>query len=124
MHGPPTQSAGIEPAGLTAPLDCTNWRYGAVDEPPPGVRPAEYDRENYKRTSLRDPRPELFTSPQNHCGQKGAAVDLAWGVTKGRDDVLVAVLDSGIMWRRADRMDDLAAARTSTAARHDRRARQ
>ena len=72
--------------------------------------PAEYDRDNYKRTSLRDTRPELFNSPQNLCGQKGAAVDLAWGVDKGRDDVLIAVLDSGIMWRRADRMADLATA--------------
>ena len=33
--------------------------------------PAEYDRNDYKRTSLRDPRPELANSPQNQCGQKG-----------------------------------------------------
>jgi hypothetical protein len=92
------------------PLDCSQWRYGAADEPAPGTLPVEYDRDDYKRTSLRDPRPELFNSPQNHCGQKGAAVDLAWGVTKGRDDVLIAVLDSGIMWRRSDRMADLATA--------------
>ena len=91
-----------------APSDCDDWRYGPADEPAPGTLPPEYDRDNYKRTSLRDTRPELFMSPQNWCGQKGAAVDLAWGVTKGRDDVLIAVLDSGIMWRRSDRMSDLA----------------
>ncbi|MGH8976854.1 MAG: S8 family serine peptidase, partial [Acidimicrobiia bacterium] len=103
-------SPDVETVAAPVPLDCANWRYGAADEPAPGVLPAEYDRDNYKRTSRRDPRPELLDSPQNQCGQKGAAVDLAWGVTKGRDDVLIAVLDSGIMWRRADRMADLAIA--------------
>ncbi len=75
-------------------LTCAYSRYGAADEPAEGVLPAEYDRDNYKLTSLRDPA--FAASPQNHCGRKGAAVDLAWGVTKGRDDVLIAVLDSGI----------------------------
>lgn len=89
-----------------AALDCDDWRYGPADEPAPGVLPAEYDRNDYKRTSLRDPA--FATSPQNQCGQKGAAVDLAWGVTKGRDDVLIAVLDSGIRWRSAGAMADLA----------------
>jgi hypothetical protein len=106
---PPQVPAPGSPASPVA-LDCAHWRYGAADEPAAGVLPAEYDRDNYKRTSLRDTAPELFNSPQNLCGQKGAAVDLAWGVDKGRDDVLVAVLDSGIMWRRADRMADLATA--------------
>ena len=106
----PPQPVSPSPVPPPQPLDCAHWRYGAADEPAPGVLPAEYDRNNYKRTSLRDPRPELANSPQNQCGQKGSAVDLAWGVTKGRDDVLVSVLDSGIMWRRADRMADLATA--------------
>ena len=99
------------------PLDCVNWRYGASDEP--GVLPPEFDRDDYKRTSLRDPRPELHDSPQNHCGQKGAAVDLAWGLSRGRPDVVIAVLDSGIRWRNAGVMSDLAtkAGRTATRSR-------
>lgn len=98
----------VEPAPPATPLDCTDWRYGPADQPAPGVIPAEQDLDDYKRTSRRDTRPELFNSPQNLCGQKGSAVDLAWGVTKGRDDVLIAVLDSGIRWRRPDAIDDLA----------------
>jgi Subtilase family./FG-GAP repeat. len=85
-------------------LDCTNWRYGAADEP--ANLPTEFDRNGYKRTSLRDPA--LATSPHNLCGQKGAAVDLAWGITQGRPDVRIAVLDSGIKWRDAGAMRDLA----------------
>lgn len=89
-----------------APLDCANWRYGAADEPAPGTLPAEFDRNGYKRTSLRDPA--LATSPHHLCGQKGAAVDLAWGVTKGDPAARIAVLDSGIKWRDAGDMADLA----------------
>ncbi len=63
------------------PLDCSNWRYGAADEP--ASLPPEFDRNDYKRTSLRDPRPGLHDSPQNQCGQKGSAVDLAWGLVEG-----------------------------------------
>lgn len=92
--------------GPPAPFDCDNWRYGPADEP--ATLPPEYDRDDYRRTSLRDPRPALADSPQNHCGQKGAAVDLAWGRSRGRDDVVIAVLDSGIRWRDAGVMTDLA----------------
>ncbi|MBK5287762.1 MAG: VCBS repeat-containing protein [Acidimicrobiia bacterium] len=91
-------------AAARAPLDCTNWRYGVADEPT--NLPAEFDRNNYKRTSLRDPA--LATSPHHLCGQKGSAVDLAWGVQQGRPDVRIAVLDSGIKWRDAGAMADLA----------------
>ncbi len=87
-----------------SPLDCTNWRYGAADEP--ASLPAEFDRNNYKRTSLRDP--SLSSSPQNLCGQKGSAVDLAWGLSEGSSSVSIAVLDSGIEWRDAASMADLA----------------
>ncbi len=106
-------AARPEPGGAPAltrpsPLDCVDWRYGPDDEPAPGLIPAEFDRDDYERTSLRDPRPELSRSPQNLCGQKGTAVDLAWGVNQGRDDVLIAVLDSGIRWRDPGAMSDLA----------------
>ncbi|MBX3285473.1 MAG: hypothetical protein KF703_09045 [Actinobacteria bacterium] len=92
------------------PTDCTNWRYGPKDEPVPGVLPTEYPRteSGWKLGSLRDDDPAIRNSIQNQCGQIGAAVDLAWGVTKGRDDVLIAVLDSGIKWRDAGSMADLA----------------
>ncbi len=100
----PISGAVTEPAAITAPPDCTNWRYGSADEP--SSLPIEYDRNNYKRTSLRDPA--LASSPHHLCGQKGAAVDLAWGITMGRPDVRIAVLDSGIEWRNTNAMRDLA----------------
>ncbi|MGZ8751414.1 MAG: S8 family serine peptidase, partial [Acidimicrobiia bacterium] len=100
--------APIGPGGKPQPTDCVHWRYGAADTPPAGVLPPELDRDSYKVTSARDPRPELFGSPHNHCGQKGPALDLAFGVTKGRDDIVIAVLDSGIKWRDAGSMRDLA----------------
>ncbi len=101
-----TTTTRVEPATAPAPLDCEQWRYDADDEPAPGVLPAEFDRADYKRTSLRDPR--FAASPADHCGQMGAAVDLAWGITQGRDDVRIAVLDSGIEWRDTAAMLDLA----------------
>ncbi|MBV9950677.1 MAG: hypothetical protein JO291_01905, partial [Acidimicrobiia bacterium] len=85
-------------------LDCEHFRYGPADEP--ASLPAEYDRTNYKRTSQRDPA--FADSPQNLCGQEGSAVDLAWGLSRGEDDVRIAVLDSGIKWRDAGAMADLA----------------
>ena len=99
-----TSGAGATGAANAGPLDCTNWRYTAADEP--ASLPTEFDRNGYKRTSLRDPA--IQTSPHNLCGQKGAAVDLAWGITRGRPDVRIAVLDSGIKWRDAGAMRDLA----------------
>ena len=98
-------AAGSGDAAATGdPIDCANWRYGAADEP--ASLPTEFDRNGYKRTSLRDP--EIANSPHHLCGQKGAAVDLAWGIQKGRPDVRIAVLDSGIKWRDANAMRDLA----------------
>ncbi len=104
----PDESPAATPTSAGAALDCANWRYGPTDEPAAGVIPAEFDRSNYKRTSLRDPNPALMNSPQNHCGQMGMAVDLAWGLQKGRSDVTIAVLDSGIKWRDANAMRELA----------------
>lgn len=95
-----------EAAGPDQPLDCQDWRYGPDDEP--AELPAEYDRDDYRLTSLRDPRPALADSPHNLCGQKGAAVDLAWGVSTGSPEVLIAVVDSGIEWNNTDAMADLA----------------
>ena len=96
----------IERASTSDPLDCENWRYGPDDEPALGTLPAEFDRSDYRRTVQRDLR--FATSPTDQCGQMGAAIDLAWGVTQGRDDVVIAVLDSGIEWRDPEAMTDLA----------------
>ena len=104
--GPVTTTTRLEPAIAPVPLDCEQWRYGPDDEPAPDVLPIEFDRDNYKRTSLRDER--FADSAKDHCGQKGAAIDLAWGITQGRDDVRIAVLDSGIEWRDPAAMADLA----------------
>jgi hypothetical protein len=98
----------VGPGGSPQPTDCAHWRYGPNDEPPPGTLSAEFDRNSYKVTSRRDPDPALFNSPHNQCGQKGPALDLALGVTQGRDDVRIAVLDSGIKWRDVGAMHDLA----------------
>lgn len=100
----PVDRAEAAPPGT--PLDCANWRYGPADEP--ASLPAEYDRNNYKRTSLRDTNPALANSPHNLCGQKGAALDLAWGLSQGDPGVTIAVLDSGIRWRDPGSMADLA----------------
>ena len=100
--------SGAGDAAAIGALDCTNWRYGPADEPPSGSLPSELDRNSYKTASARDPNPELFDSPHEQCGQKGPALDLALGITQGRDDVLIAVLDSGIKWHDAGAMHDLA----------------
>jgi hypothetical protein len=103
-----TACVPVGPGGSPQPTNCTSWRYGPADEPAPGTLPAELDRDSYKVASRRDPRSTLFDSPHNQCGQKGPALDLALGVTQGRDDVTLAVLDSGIKWRDAGAMADLA----------------
>src|SRR3954466_10902655 len=98
----------VGPGGSLQPTDCAHWRYGVNDEPAPGSLPTEFDRHSYKHASERDPDPRLFGSPHNQCGQKGPALDLALGVTQGRDDVRIAVPDSGTKWRDAGSMNDLA----------------
>lgn len=106
MAAPVREPRAEAGALVDPPLDCDDWRYGPADEP--ATLPLEFNRDDYKRTSLRDPRPELSNSPQNQCGQKGAAVDLAWGLSRGSTEVVIAVLDSGIRWRDAGVMNDLA----------------
>ena len=105
--GAATRANAVQSSGCPGdPLDCTNWRYGPADEP--ASLPTEFDRNDYKRTSLRDPNPALVDSPQNLCGQKGSATDLAWGLTEGSSSVRIAILDSGIEWRDPASMADLA----------------
>lgn len=78
------------------PPDCEG-RYAAPDQ---DSWPPEYDsgdhREDYRRTSYR----QLARAASVHhlCGSLGPGVDLAWGLTWGRPDVVIAVLDSGVIW--------------------------
>ncbi len=95
----PAVSNGTEPA----PPDCDSWRYDGVAQ---GPLPGEWDPDDHRFGSFRDEG--SAPSPHRLCGQLGAAVDLAWGVDRGRPDVLIAVLDSGIEWRDPEAMADLA----------------
>lgn len=88
---------------LPSHLDCARWRY---DDVASGPLPGEWNPDDYRFGSFRDRG--SARSPQRLCGQLGAAVDLAWGVSRGRPDVVVAVLDSGIEWDDRDAMVDLA----------------
>ncbi|MFZ4431787.1 MAG: S8 family serine peptidase [Microthrixaceae bacterium] len=87
---------------LPAHLDCLRWRYDGLV----ATRPAEWNEDDYRFGSFRDDT--TADSPHRLCGQVGAAADLAWTLERGRSDVVVAVLDSGVMWRDAGRMRDLA----------------
>lgn len=42
----------------------------------------------------------IDASPQELFGVTGSSVDLAWQITTGRPDVIIAILDSGIRWHR------------------------
>ena len=88
---------------LPAHLDCPRWRYDGVQ---PGPLPGEWNADDYRFGSFRDPG--SARSPHRLCGQLGAAVDLAWGMDRGRPDVVIAVLDSGIKWGDRAAMADLA----------------
>lgn len=87
------------------PPDCSVNRY---ETPDPASLPSDYDSDNYKLTSRRDSR--WGRSVHRLCGSQGPGVDLAWGITRGRDDVLIAVLDSGVKWSMGsrDELRDLA----------------
>jgi hypothetical protein len=75
----------------------------------PPVRPSEFvsDGIAWKLTSERTGEAAIDADPQELFGVKGMSVDLAWQVTTGRPDVVIAVLDSGIEWNDAGAMADL-----------------
>jgi hypothetical protein len=102
----PRPDTPVPPAGdalLPAHLDCLRWRYDGLT----ATRPTEWDEDGeYRFGSFRDET--TADSPHRLCGQVGAAADLAWSIDRGRPDVVVAVLDSGVMWRNAEKMADLA----------------
>ncbi|MCC6225333.1 MAG: VCBS repeat-containing protein [Microthrixaceae bacterium] len=87
------------------PPNCSTDRYEAPD---PQTLPSDLDPDGYKLTSRRDDR--WRRSVRRMCGSLGPGVDLAWGVTRGRPDVLIAVLDSGVKWTNgsAEELGDMA----------------
>ena len=110
---PPQREA--EPAGIAtpddvtpvlgpAPIDCAEWRYDGIE---PAPISSEIDPDDYRLASRRSDG--LATSRHHHCGQVGPAVDLAWGITTGSPEVVIAITDSGIRWRDRLAMEDLAA---------------
>ena len=80
-------------------------RYLFLPATTPLTLPNDFGTDNWKLTSSTTGDPTIDGNPQELFGIKGASVDLAWQVTTGRPDVLIAVLDSGIRWQ--DRLPDL-----------------
>jgi hypothetical protein len=83
--------------------DFASYLFLPVADPP--LLPGDFGSDNWKLTSERTGDPEIDESVQELLGVKGASVDLAWQITTGRPDVLIAVLDSGIRWQ--DSLPDL-----------------
>jgi hypothetical protein len=72
--------------------------------------PTDYDCNDYKTSSVRDPNagpPLLQDNAQELGGVLGSSMDKAFNVSTGRPDVHIAVLDSGIMWDDGNAMKDL-----------------
>ncbi|MFM7510027.1 MAG: S8 family serine peptidase, partial [Actinomycetota bacterium] len=100
----PRPDTPVPPPGtplLPSHLDCLRWRYDGLTP----TQPPEWDEGEYRLGSFRDP--STMNSPHRLCGQVGAAADLAWTLDRGRSDVVIAVLDSGIEWRNKAKMPDL-----------------
>jgi hypothetical protein len=88
-------------------IDATDFsRYLFLETTDPPTLPNDFGSDNWKLTSEKTGDPAIDGNPQELFGVKGASVDLAWQVTTGRPDVLIAVLDSGIRW--AEPQPDLA----------------
>src|SRR4029453_18025918 len=74
----------------------------------PPARPVDFTGgTEWKLTSDQTGDPSIDSNPAELFGVRGMSVDLAWQVTTGRPDVLIAVLDSGIEWNDVGAMRDL-----------------
>jgi len=106
----PYPSNPLPCTGSQVPPDCitsTDFsRYAFLPATQPPTRPNDFN-DDWKLTSDKTGEAAIDESPQELFGVKGASVDLAWQVSTGRPDVLIAVLDSGIRWQ--DRLTDLVA---------------
>lgn len=95
-------------SGVQAPPDCiasTDFsKYTFLPSTAPLTLPNDFG-DDWKLTSTTTGEAAIDSNPQELFGVKGASVDLAWQVSTGRPDVLIAVLDSGLRWQ--DRLTDL-----------------
>ncbi|MGH7815385.1 MAG: S8 family serine peptidase [Candidatus Binataceae bacterium] len=91
----------------TAPQDY--WEYMFLPTMVPPVRPDEFDDPGtaWKLTSATTGDPSIDDDPAELYGVEGMSLDLAWQVTTGRPDVLIAVIDCGIEWNNPSAMNDL-----------------
>ena len=80
------------PAGQD-PNDYANYLFLQPDDPLPT------DFNSWKLTSAQSQDPDVYQVPWELNGVMGASVDLAWQISTGRPDVVIAVLDSGIEWQ-------------------------
>src|SRR5215471_16635912 len=97
----PTPPAGTPPQNYAAYLRLP------VTSPP--VRPVDFTGgTEWKLTSDQTGDPSIDARPDELFAATSMRVDLAWQVTTGRPDVLLAVLDSGIKWNDVGAMHDLA----------------
>ncbi len=96
-------STDRDPATCIENTDYSKFAFLPATSPP--ALPNDYGGDNWKLTSATTGEPEIDNNPQELFGVKGASVDLAWQISTGRPDVLIAVLDSGIRWQ--DRLTDL-----------------
>jgi hypothetical protein len=91
----------------TPPQDYAAYLRLPATSPP--VRPVDFTGgTEWKLTSDPTGNPVIDANPAELFGVRGMSVDLAWQVTTGRPDVLIAVLDSGIRWDDVGAMRDLA----------------
>lgn len=92
--------------GDVRPQDFERYLFLPTTSPP--TRPNDFGGgHEWKYTSDRTTAFEVVISPHELRGVKGMSVDLAWQVSTGRPDVLIAVLDSGIKWNSRSDMYDL-----------------
>lgn len=96
---------GPQAPTCTNPADYQSYLFLPTTMPP--TIPSDLSATNFRFSSLVDPA--VPATAQELFGVRGPSVDKAWQVTTGRPDVVVAILDSGIMWHDVGDMADLAA---------------
>lgn len=80
--------------GCSDPSDYEAYLFNPDVDPP--ARPSEIGPYDFRVSSLVDP--SLPATPEELFGVAGMSVDEAWKITTGRPDVIVAILDSGIVY--------------------------
>ena len=105
-HGTDYRSLHINNGSCSGTLDPTTQHPPGSDLPP-----AFKCKDSQKLTSYApqpgdsDYDPTVENNPQELLGVKGSSTNLAWEVTTGRPDTVIAVLDSGIEWETRDLVD-------------------